>query len=71
MAKLAAPYVSRRGGGRSAAASVFNEGVQVPEADWARAVAANPGLESKDKAERAETTRKEILTGSLAKYRRR
>ena len=71
MAKLAAPFVSRRGGGRSATASVFNEGVQVPNADWARAVAVNPALESTDKVERAEATRKEILSGSLAKYRRR
>jgi len=71
MTKLAAPFVSRRGGGRSAAASVFNEGIQVPNADWQREVAKNPALESKDKAERAEATRASILGGSLAKYRRR
>ena len=68
--KLAAPYVAR-GGGRSKASSAFNEGVSVPEAEWARITAKNPALESKNKAERAEATKKAILTGELAKFRRR
>jgi hypothetical protein len=69
--KLACPYVSRRGGGRSATASVINEGIQVPQDAWQREVAKNPALESTNKAERAEATKKAILGGELAKYRRR
>ena len=68
--KLAAPYVSRSGG-RSKAASTFNEGVSVPQAAWDEAVKRNPALESKNKAEQHEATKKEILHGELAKFRRR
>lgn len=68
--KLAAPYVSRSGGRRKTA-SVFNEGISVPKDAWAKEVARNPALESKNKVERAEATKAAILTGSLAKYRRR
>lgn len=68
--KLAAPFVSRSGG-RSKAASVFNEGIQVSRDQWAKEVARNPALASTNTAERTEATRKEILGGSLAKYRRR
>jgi hypothetical protein len=68
--KLAAPYVSRSGG-RSKSASAFNEGVSVPQKDWDRLTAANPALASRNHAERTEATRKAMLTGELAKYRRR
>ena len=71
MSKLAAPFVSRQGAGRSASRSVFNEGISVPHEQWQQEVAKNPALESKNKAERAEATQKAILSGSLAKYRRR
>lgn len=70
MSKLAAPYVAR-GSGRSASRSAFNEGVQVPQAEWNRMVQANPALASKDKAEKYDATKKAILHGELAKYRRR
>ena len=68
--KLAAPYVSKSGG-RSKSASVFNEGVSVPQAEWNKAVKANPALDSKDKFERADATKKAILSGELAKFRQR
>ncbi len=68
--KLAAPMISRSGG-RTPSASAFNEGVQLTQAQWAREVQKNPALESKDRKERSEATKKSILTGSLAKYRRR
>ena len=70
MSKLAAPYVSR-GGGRRKSASVFNEGVQVPQAEWDRIAKRNPAIASKDNAERYEATKKEMLHGELAKFRRR
>jgi hypothetical protein len=68
--KLACPYVSKSGG-RSKSASVFNEGVQVPQGQWDAITARNPALVSKDAQERTEATRKAILGGELAKYRRR
>lgn len=68
--KLAAPYVAKAGG-RNKSASVFNEGVSVPQRDWDAITARNPALVSKDKAEKAEATKKAILQGELAKYRRR
>ena len=68
--KLAAPMVSRSLG-RSKSESAFNEGVSVPQDHWDRAVKNNPALESKDGKERAEATKKSILGGELAKYRRR
>lgn len=70
MAKLACPYVSRMNGGR-ASASVFNEGISVPKKDWDAEVKKNPALGSTDRKEQSEATTKSILTGSLAKYRRR
>ena len=70
MSKLACPFVSRSGG-RSKSASVFNEGISVPKEAWAKEVAANPALESRNSKERAEATKKAILGGSLAKYRKR
>lgn len=70
--KLAAPYVSRgTGGRRGLSASPFNEGVQVPKAEWDRIAERNPGLNSRDAAERTEAVRGEILHGELAKHRRR
>ncbi len=68
--KLSAPFISKSGG-RNKAASVFNEGISVPKEAWKAEVAKNPALESKNKFERAEATKKAILTGELAKYRRR
>lgn len=70
MVKLAAPFVAKSGG-RHKSSSAFNEGIQVPKADWAREVARNPALGSTNNAERYEATQKAILTGDLAKYRRR
>lgn len=70
MAKLAAPMISRIAT-RSKADSVFNEGISVPQAEWKEAVKRNPALDSKNKQERAEATKKAILGGELAKYRRR
>jgi hypothetical protein len=71
MGRLAAPAISRSGG-RSKAASAFNEGVSVPQKDWAALTARNPALVSKDAKERYEATRKAIAPGGeLAKYRRR
>ncbi len=69
MAKLAAPMVSR--GTRATARSVFNEGIQVPKADWQRETAANPDLTSKDPDTRNRAMKKAITEGALAKYRRR
>ena len=66
--KLAAPMI---GGRRSASASVFNEGVSVPQADWDRITARNPALVSKDVTEKSEAMRKAILQGELRDYRRR
>ena len=68
--KLAAPYVSKSGG-RNKASSAFNEGISVPQAEWDKAVKRNPALESKNKAERTEATRKAIQGGELAKFRQR
>lgn len=68
--KLAAPYVSR-GGRRSKAASPFNEGISVPQAEWDSAAARNPALNSRDRLERSEAIARETLHGELAKYRRR
>ena len=59
------------GGMRSAADQPFNEGVQVPEAEWRKIVKRNPALESKNIHEKTEATRHEILKGELAKFRRR
>ena len=70
MTKLAAPFVSRSTG-RSKSASVFNEGIQCTQEQWAAEVKKDPALESPIKAEKHEATKKSILTGSLAKYRRR
>lgn len=69
MQKLAAPMISR--GGRTSAQSPFNEGISVPPKEWAREVAANPALASSDRKERSEAIKTSVLTGSLAKYRRR
>lgn len=66
---LACPAVSR--GTSSVTSSVFNEGVQVPQADWDALTRTNPALASKDNTERYEATKASILTGDLAKYRRR
>jgi hypothetical protein len=70
VSKLACPYVSRSGA-RFKASSAFNEGVQVPQAEFDRLAAKNPALVSKDKAEKYEATKKAILHGELAKFRRR
>lgn len=51
--------------------SPFNEGVSVPAEAWAREVAANPALASRDAKEQSEAQRTAILSGELAKYRRR
>ncbi len=67
MAKLAAPMIARAG----RLSSPFNEGISVSQADWAREAKANPALNSKDRQERSEAIRKEVLGGSLKKYRRR
>jgi len=67
--KLACPYVSRGAGLRSR--SAFSEGVQVPQKDWDALTAKNPALASKDNGERYEATKKAMLHGELAKYRRR
>lgn len=65
------PAVSRAGSGRALMSSPFNEGISVPPAEWAREVAANPALASRDRKERSEAISKAILGGSLAKYRGR
>jgi hypothetical protein len=70
MTKLAAPYVSRSGG-RSKSASAFNEGVQVPQAEFDKLAKANPALVSRDPSEKNEAMKKAILHGELAQYRRR
>lgn len=59
------------GGRRNPSASAFNEGIEVPRDEWAKEIAKNPALDSNIREERQEATRKSILTGSLAKYRRR
>ena len=72
MTKLAAPYVARGSGGRRGLSSTpFNEGVQVPQAEFDKAAAKNPALKSKNRLERSEALKKEILKGDLAKFRRR
>ncbi len=71
MGKLAAPFVARSAGGGRKARSAFNEGVQVPQAEWDKLAAQNPALNSKNKAERTEAVRKSMLSGELAKFRRR
>ena len=67
---LACPAVSRTGG-TSKSGSAFNEGVSVPQRDWDAIVKRNPALTSQNKLERAEATKKAVLHGELAKYRRR
>ncbi len=69
MSKLAAPYVAR--GGRATTKSAFNEGVQVPQKDFDEIAKRKPALKSNNRLERSEAMKKEILTGELAKYRRR
>lgn len=69
MTKLACPMVSR--GSRETTRSAFNEGVEVPKGEWNKLVAKNPALASRNNAERAEARKKAILTGELAKYRKR
>jgi len=70
--RLAAPYIAKgTGGKRGLSSSPFNEGVSVPQADFDKAAAKNPALKSKDRLERSDALKKEILSGNLAKYRRR
>lgn len=66
--KLAAPYLAK--GSRATTRSAFNEGIQVPKAKFDKIAANNPALNSKDRLERSEAMKKEILTGELAKFRR-
>jgi hypothetical protein len=65
------PAISRAGSHRALSGSVFNEGVSVPRADWAGEVRQDPALASPDKHERFQAVKRSILSGSLAKYRRR
>ncbi len=67
--KLSAPFVSRRGG--RSKDTPFNEGVQVPQAEFDRLAEKNPALKSKNRLERSEALTKEIKHGELAKFRRR
>lgn len=68
---LACPYVSR--GSARTTKTPFNEGVSVPKEDWARLVAKNPALASKDATEKAEAVKKAMTApgGELRDYRRR
>ncbi len=65
------PAVSRAGSARALSSSPFNEGISVPKDAWAREVAKDPALGSRDRAERSEAITRSILTGDLAKYRGR
>ena len=67
---LACPAVSRSGG-RSKSASTFNEGIEVPQAHWDAITKRKPELVSRDRETKTRAIKKEILTGELAKYRRR
>lgn len=69
MAKFPCPYVAR--GSKRTTQSAFNEGVQVPQKDYDEIAKRKPALKSADRLERSEALKKEILTGELAKYRRR
>jgi hypothetical protein len=69
--KLAAPYVAKGTGGKRGLSSPFNEGISVPQAAFNKAAAKNPALNSKDRQERSEAIKKEVLKGDLAKFRRR
>lgn len=66
---LSAPMIGR--GGLNPSRSAFNEGVSVPRAEWQKLAARNPALDSADRKERSEAITREILSGSLAPYRRR
>ncbi|SFL44742.1 hypothetical protein [Shimia aestuarii] len=67
MAKFPCPYVAK--GSRALTRTAFNEGVQVPNAEFDKLAAKNPALKSKNRQERSEALKKEILTGELQKYR--
>ena len=67
--KLAAPHVSRRWG--LSKDTPFNEGVQVPQADFDRLADKKPALKSKNSLECSEALTKEILHSDLAHYQRR
>lgn len=65
------PAISRAGSSRALASSPFNEGISVPRDDWAEQMRRNPALGSSDARERSEAITKSVLSGDLAKYRRR
>ena len=69
MKKLAVPNVSRRWG--LSKDTPFNEGVQVPQADFERLADKKPALKSKNSLECSEALTKEILHSDLAHYQRR
>lgn len=63
MKKLAAPFVSRRS--LREGTTPFNEGVQVPQADFDKLALRKPALKSTERLERSEALTKEILHGDL------
>ena len=63
MKKLAAPFVSRRGA--ASKDTPFNEGIQVPQADFDKLARVKPALKSSNRLERSEAMTREILHGHL------